>query len=165
MPRCHFRAVIAVAGLLALAACVSDGEAVRSVPEPDFAGVAPPPRDQSLAAIEPSPAIEPSIAFSTPAAPPVVYPELATLMGQPAAQVTTLLGAPNFRRRDKPAELWQYQAEGCILNLFLYPGGGHELQVDHIEVQDRTEGPSAATPVRQVCFVNVLKAKAAEEAS
>ena len=40
-----------------------------------------------------------------------------------AAEVTRTdrnLGAPEFVRRDGPAQIWQYRAENCVLDLFLY---------------------------------------------
>jgi hypothetical protein len=40
--------------------------------------------------------------------------------GLEGKDVLAALGDPNFRRRDKPAEVWQYYGPGCILDLFLY---------------------------------------------
>ncbi len=40
--------------------------------------------------------------------------------GLEGREVLAALGDPNFRRRDKPAEVWQYYGPGCILDLFLY---------------------------------------------
>lgn len=37
--------------------------------------------------------------------------------------VIDLLGDPNFRRHEWPAEVWQYYGPGCILDLFLYANG------------------------------------------
>ncbi|WP_173981681.1 hypothetical protein [Magnetospirillum sp. SS-4] len=42
------------------------------------------------------------------------------LKGLHAVQVEGALGAPSFRRRDPPAEIWQYRMGTCTLDLFLY---------------------------------------------
>ncbi len=42
------------------------------------------------------------------------------LKGMNTAQVRALLGNPNFRRRDAPAEIWEYRGHACTLDLFLY---------------------------------------------
>jgi len=146
--RRQLRAGLSALSLLSLAACLSDGDAVPETAAP----AAQPAEHVVISAL-------PETVRAAPAAP--AYPEIATLTGQPAAHVEGLLGAPKFRRRDKPAELWQYRAESCVLNLFLYPGGGHDLQVDHVEVQ----GQNGVTPAQQACFVTLLKAKEAAEAS
>lgn len=46
--------------------------------------------------------------------------EPARLKGLMATQVKAVLGAPAFTRRDTPAEIWQYRASACTLDLFLY---------------------------------------------
>ncbi len=58
---------------------------------------------------------------------PRTPPTLKELAGSPqrfegleGKDVLAALGDPNFRRRDKPAEVWQYYGPGCILDLFLY---------------------------------------------
>jgi len=96
-----------------------------------------------------------------PTSPPTSprYPALDSLAGQPSSQIESLLGTPKFRRRDKPAELWQYRSGECVLNLFLYPGIDRGLRVDHLEIHDRNGG----SPERQACFVTLLKAKAARK--
>jgi len=80
------------------------------------------------------------------------YPEIESLKGLSAAGVQDLLGSPQFRRRDKPAELWQYRGKRCVLDLFLYPGGGAALAVDYLDVR----GEAAS---HQDCFVSLLEAR------
>jgi hypothetical protein len=46
--------------------------------------------------------------------------ELAALTGRRPAEIIALLGEPDLRRDEPPAELWQYRAADCILNLFFY---------------------------------------------
>ena len=48
------------------------------------------------------------------------YPAIHKLKGLTSAHLTDLLGAPSFRRRDKPAELWQYRTQECVIDFFLY---------------------------------------------
>lgn len=100
---------------------------------------------------------ETTIAAAAPreAPPAPEYPMLASLEGRSAADLEALLGAPQFRRRDNPAELWQYRGEACVLDLILYPGGGSALAVDYLDV--RGTGRDAAS--RQACFVSLLKAR------
>jgi hypothetical protein len=58
------------------------------------------------------------------------------LHGKTHADLVSLLGAPDFVRRDPPAEIWQYRGVDCVLDLFLYPEAG-EVQVVHAETRDR----------------------------
>lgn len=79
------------------------------------------------------------------------------LKGLTATQIEGALGAPSFRRRDPPAEIWQYRNPVCTLDLFLYderehrrvafitaraPGGGDfALRACLDEVVARRSGP------------------------
>jgi len=42
------------------------------------------------------------------------------LMGLSSSRVAELLGQPSLRRRDWPADLWQYEAEGCVVDIVFY---------------------------------------------
>ncbi len=90
-----------------------------------------------------------------PKATELTYPDIKTLKGEASDRVTTLLGAPDFRRVDKPAELWQYRHDKCSVDLFLYPRDGGGLSVDFLDV--RTYGDQDLS--LQACFVAILKAK------
>lgn len=48
----------------------------------------------------------------------------AILIGLDAAGLEAMLGAPELKRREPPAEMWQYRTETCVLDLYLYPGAG-----------------------------------------
>ncbi|MSO84373.1 MAG: hypothetical protein EXR02_01955 [Rhodospirillales bacterium] len=63
------------------------------------------------------------------------------LVGRDARAVADLLGEPQLKRRDPPAELWQYRAGPCILDLFLYAdAAGSAARVAHVEMRaDRPE--------------------------
>lgn len=43
------------------------------------------------------------------------------LLGDSAADLVSLLGPPSLRHRDGPAEVWLYAADGCRLDVVLYP--------------------------------------------
>jgi hypothetical protein len=59
--------------------------------------------------------------------------------GLGGADLVRLLGIPDFRRRDAGAEIWQYQAGTCILDLFLYEDRG-EFHVTYAEKRSRRTG-------------------------
>jgi hypothetical protein len=61
----------------------------------------------------------------------------ARLKGLTAIQVKSVLGSPNFRRRDNPAEIWQYRGSACTLDLFLYDEAGRQT-VSHYAVRSQT---------------------------
>ena len=77
------------------------------------------------------------------------------LRSQSRARVQRRRRAPDFRRTDKPAELWQYRHDKCSVDLFLYPRDGGGLSVDFMAV--RTYGGQDLS--LQACFVAILKAK------
>ena len=54
-------------------------------------------------------------------------------------RVLPILGAPDFVRRDGSAQIWQYRATNCILDLFLYTSAGG-TQVKHTELRPRVPG-------------------------
>ena len=61
-------------------------------------------------------------------------------VGYSPERVLPILGAPDFVRRDGTAQIWQYRATNCILDLFLYTSG-KETRVKHAELRPR--GPGA----------------------
>ena len=64
------------------------------------------------------------------------------LRGLSAGQVEEVLGAPSFRRRDPPAEVWQYRTGPCTLDLFFYGEEGGERSVAHHAVRNPGGGPA-----------------------
>ena len=103
---------------------------------------APPP-----AAASPSDPAIPAVAV-LPVAP---TKPLGRLFDLSAAQLTTLLGAPDVRRREGPAEVWQYRAGACVLDLFLYEERG-ALRVAHAEIRSRV-GPRSVAPCDEAVMV------------
>jgi len=78
------------------------------------------------------------------------------LVGLQKAELQERLGAPQLIRRDGPAEVWQYAADACVLDLFLYEDGqGH--RVDYLEMRVQ---PDAPLP-RARCFQRILAARPA----
>jgi hypothetical protein len=92
-------------------------------------------------------------ACSIPAGPP---PERdagrrlpASLDGLDSQAVVALLGPPDLRRAEPPAELWQYRLAGCVLDIYLYRDTG-AFHVVHAETRDRnpaTAGTCDGTPM------------------
>jgi hypothetical protein len=60
--------------------------------------------------------------------------EPSRLKGLNTLQVTEVLGRPGFLRHDSPAEIWQYRANGCTLDLYIYEFGNGQM-VDHWAVR------------------------------
>ena len=59
------------------------------------------------------------------------------LSGLARTELTTLLGAPDFGRRDGPAEILQYRNGTCILDIFLYKESANEsFLVAHVEARN-----------------------------
>jgi len=77
---------------------------------------------------------------------------LSTLSGMTPVQVIGLLGPPRFKRRDNPAQIWQYRNKACALDLFLYQAGnGTNYKVRHFE----TRGGGGITGT--ACFTGLLQ--------
>src|SRR5579862_1958925 len=82
---------------------------------------------------------------------PVAMPQMAPLHAAPAAlhlgglkdltglrpsDVAAILGPPDLRREEPPAQLWQYRTSDCVLSLFFYrEEGGYRLA--HAETWQR----------------------------
>ncbi len=73
------------------------------------------------------------------------------LFGLDAHNVAALLGPASFVRRDGPAEVWQYRAEACVLDVYLYKEV-RGLIVAHIDLRKRLK---ATQPPRH-CFAALL---------
>lgn len=95
---------------------------------------------------------------STTEHPALSQPE--RLIGLKAAEIADLLGTPGFRRKDSPAEIWQYRTQGCFLDVFLYAdkAGGELYSVAHVEVRARRAEPVT----KQDCLRQVVRGKRVE---
>jgi hypothetical protein len=59
------------------------------------------------------------------------------LVGLDSTMVEQRLGSPVLRRRDAPAELWQYRSPLCVMDVFLY-SDGRSFKVMHVELHSRS---------------------------
>ncbi|MCF8466737.1 MAG: hypothetical protein K9G33_04995 [Sneathiella sp.] len=111
---------------------------------------AAPPKKQNpsaLAAIKPRILLEPNI-----------------VVGKTDAEIQGAFGDPNMKRKESPAEVWQYLTPGCALHLYFYPGNvGDGLVVRYIAINGRSVA-SFSDLDRKQCFNDHLKAVGAEEA-
>jgi hypothetical protein len=74
-------------------------------------------------------------------------PDIKTLAGLKPAEVLAMLGTPDLKRTEPPAELWQYRAADCVLNLFFYDGAsGYRLT--HVEAWQRSLAAGGGVPAR-----------------
>jgi hypothetical protein len=96
--------------------------------------------------------------------PPPSSKELAAdanrFKGLAARDVTAALGDPNYRRRENPAEIWQYYGRDCVLDLFLYDESGTK-RVSFVDLRSRVVGQ---TPNAQ-CLSDLLAGKRGQPAS
>jgi hypothetical protein len=73
--------------------------------------------------------------------------DINKLAGLKPAEVLAMLGTPDLKRTEPPAELWQYRAADCVLNLFFYDGAsGYRLT--HVEAWQRSLAAGGGIPAR-----------------
>lgn len=143
---------------LLLAACESvpffgsEPESATAAPaaeEPDEAVAPAAPEPQVAVITAPAPVPEP-----VPEPPAAIDDDPAQLIGMGTASLAAFLGAPAQIRRETPANIWQYLAEGCVLDVVLYP----EKNVDRVNyVEARAEGLEKM-PSRD-CLNRILRAR------
>lgn len=89
-----------------------------------------------------------------PATPPLkIDGDPQKLVGLSPGKLADRLGSPGFVRRDGSAEIWQYLAEACILDVFLYRDKD-VLAVDYVELRGR----GASQLSRRDCYREMLRA-------
>jgi hypothetical protein len=134
----------------ALAACGGTAAVTQGAPGAAPAAIEARPADNT------EPPREIPGATETAARPERAYPEPASLRGIDGSQLTGLLGTPRFKRRDDPAEIWQYRTESCSLDFFLYRSKDDPAyRVRHVEARGR--GPAPQT--EKECLAGLLKAR------
>jgi hypothetical protein len=149
---------VSVALVLTLSACAQSPTASKSdvgvlekaaATQPQKSVVEPLPKNPSpppVVATKPREMLEPSV-----------------LVGRTDAEIKRAFGDPNLRRKDSPAEVWQYLAQQCALHLFFYPGkSGEALIVRHIAINGRSVD-SFSDLDRKQCFNDHLRAVGAED--
>jgi len=90
----------------------------------------------------------------------VVLYDPEEFIGYGPQRLLPIMGAPDFVRRDGPAQIWQYRAENCVLDLFLY-GKNDDSQVRHVELRERVPG---VEPVEE-CFSRLRTARQGKPSS
>ena len=117
--------------------------------------VAPTTVETAPVVAAPRPPPLPSLALAPPGprpAPPIKdLPGPDSLVGLSSDAVAAVLGPPQFRRREAPAEIWRYRAKTCFLDLFLYRDGA-ALKVAHVEAR----GPDVAAVEDKACYLGML---------
>ena len=125
-------------------------EQAREAEAPTPETPAPVPAPESL----PDLAMSPDVRGRDIVPGPGRAPAPRTLLGLEHHQVMALLGEPSFKRRDDPAQVWQYRDSICILDVFLYrPQGGGAYRVTHVEVR----GHGVIKVSDEDCFLRLLK--------
>jgi hypothetical protein len=144
-------ALALVAGLF-LAGCGTTADQSTADESPAPAGPAAAGNEAPPFNFPANPPSSPAMPYNGMATLPPVNDDPQQLMGLDRASLNEKLGEPARVRRDGDAEVWQYRADRCVLDLFLY---GMEKKVEHIDLRDRGDGNSGS--VRD-CFVNMLRA-------
>ena len=120
--------------------------AVETAPEP---APSPPAAQQIL---EPPAAPAPEIsAWRT------VNDDPEQLMGLASQAVNRLLGPPSLLRTETPAEVWQYRAADCVLDIFLYAEEEQpdRSRVTYYEIRAADSAPSGA----RACFADIIESR------
>ncbi len=144
MPRLYYfrNLPLGALALLALAACSAEpsGSAgpVTSTPSAAYEGGGTLRTNTETASL----GAAPSRARPAP-------PKAAEIIGWQGDDLHRVFGPAALIRRDLGAEVWQYQAGGCVLFAFLYRDGG-VAKVKHLEARG---GDAAGDPDR--CIPNV----------
>ena len=73
--------------------------------------------------------------------------------------LATRLGAPQFRRRDGQAEIWQYRGSACTLDVFLYADGG-DLKVRYVEARGRDAETATDPKQARDCATALIDSRA-----
>lgn len=151
---------------LSLAACGTTQNAAVTEEQKELAIIAkeinkPVEEEKTVAALpdtDPSISEEPEVKKE----PVREIPKISVLMGKSVSEIETVFGKPNLRRKDTPAEVWQYLTSDCALHLIFYPENGQKsgkMTVQHISMNDRQK---AVTADAKACFGSQLR-KVGEE--
>jgi len=132
----------------------------------------PPANKADAVATPPSPvvAIQPKVTKQSTAkieqqkpapqntAPPRIFPNIDVLRGATPDQLNVLIGAPDFLRKDKPAEFWQYRSSVCRLDLILYERQtSTNMTVDYFSVKALRNITSPNSISNKACLTSLIK--------
>ncbi len=153
--------LLAACGSLSLNSGAPDqGEAATSDGAPEQTIEAPPPESAEASPAEETTASEAQVSTAVPVQPEQqIDDDPEQLMGMGTARLSGFLGAPELIRRESPASIWQYRAEGCVLDIVLYPESGAD-RVSYIEA--REDGLTRMSP--RACLRRLLRARYAAPA-
>lgn len=84
---------------------------------------------------------------------------LATLPGMTGDALAAALGAPQFRRHDGKAEIWQYRGTACTLDVFLYTDGAN-LRVRYADARGKDEFEAKNSAEARACAAALIDARA-----
>jgi len=133
-------------GLLLLASgCATVEDMFKPAPPPRPAAARPAPRPAARPARPPAAVPAPVQQAALPS--PVEEVAVPALKGAPASRVEAVLGAPAVRQPNGAGERWSWRAQGCTLDLFLFP----DVATGGLAVLDeRGEGAPATECARLV---------------
>ena len=148
--------------LLVLSACGAPGNTARKH-EPQPPSTTAEPSSETLpsrAALDP---LAPERSFEPPAAPeqktaraPLVpiNDDPDQLMGLAPRAISHLLGSPSLLRTETLAQVWQYTAADCVLDIYLYAEDEtpDKLRVTYYEIR-RTDSPRSGT---RACIADII---------
>ncbi len=83
----------------------------------------------------------------------IIYPK--NFIGLTTEKVSLLLGFPGLRRKEYPAEVWQYKSQECVFEIVFYIKNttNKELKSEYYEARDR----SANEVNPQKCLTDILE--------
>lgn len=88
---------------------------------------------------------------------PKINDDPTQVVGMAPGELQSLLGRPEFVRRDMTAQVWQYRRSRCVLDLFLYGDEGTGPQVVHYEVRPlRHDASGLSDTAQRGCFAQLL---------
>lgn len=92
-----------------------------------------------------APAATPAVALApaaTPAPGEASLPPPELLIGADRETIADRLGKPEFLMRAQASEIWQYRANNCVLDVYLYEDKG-DMRVVYMEARDLAGGELA----------------------
>jgi hypothetical protein len=92
----------------------------------------------------------------------VIDDDPSQLMGLAPAGLDRLLGRPSLLRSEPPAQVWQYTAADCVLDVFLYTDAAtpDEARVTYFEIRGGAESARGT----RACFAAILESRPAQDA-
>ncbi|MFT6559054.1 hypothetical protein [Sneathiella sp.] len=149
---------------LALTACGTPQQAVQTEEQKEMQKIAKEvskAKEEAAAKGDATPAVTAAIPPETDPnvreEPEPEIPKVSVLMGKTISEIKAVFGDPALRRKDKPAEVWQYLTSECALHLIFYPETDKKtgkLTVQHIAMNDRKK---AYLSDARACFGSQLK--------